>query len=165
MYDSVEYAVWRAYLAYPRELFSVDIDEDEKKHKKDFWYAIQALNKFTTFRKTVLGNYHVAVLDGKPAVELGFIINCPGGFQYRGKLDAFLVNNRNEFACFECKTTGSRFLNEAMFRHSGQGIGYSAVVDVIAGRLGLQQRASFPVYYPVYQTHSQEWTEFVFIKS
>lgn len=165
VHKSTTPAIWNAFLSYPRDSFSTEVDEDEKKHKKDFWYALQALDKFVGFKKQVLGDYEVAVVDGKPAVELGFIIDCPGDFQYRGKLDAFLINSREQFACFECKTTGSKTIHEAMFRNSGQGIGYSAIVDVIAGKLGLQERSSFPVWYPVYQTHKYEWEEFKFIKS
>lgn len=162
-----EKAVWNAFLSYPRSLFSDSLDEveEEKKHKKDFWFAMHALDKFKELRATELSSYTVPIFQGKPATELGFLIDCGEGFQYRGKLDALLVNKEERYAGFECKTTGSNFLHEAMFRNSGQGIGYSAVIDAVASSLGLQQRASFPIFYPVYQSRQLQWTMFPFIKS
>ncbi len=162
-----EYAVWRAFLSYPRTMFAeaIEADEEEKRYKKDFWYALHALDKFMVLRRDEYHMYEVAIFDGKPAIELGFIIDCPGGFQYRGKLDAFLITKEGSFATLEVKTTGARHIHEAMFRHSGQGIGYSAVVDAIVSKLGLQKRESWPVLYPVYQTLQKEWTPLSFRKS
>lgn len=159
--------IFSEFLSYPRQLFQDDLEELEKEHKskKDFWFAVHALDKFSTLRITELSRYKVAIFDGKPAVELGFCINCPGDFSYRGKLDAFLVTERGDFACLEIKTTGFRFLNEAMFRNSGQGIGYSAIVDAISSKLGLPKKESFPILYPIYQTHAMDWTLMEFRKS
>lgn len=164
--DSVEDAIWQAFLSVPEEVFHFDSDEDEKKHKKDFWLALHALDKFVAYRGSTLNDYSVATYEGKPATELGFIINCPGDFQYRGKLDALLINRDNTLACLEVKTTGSNYVHEAMFRNSGQGIGYSLVVDIVAKRLGIEQRVSFPVFYPVYLSRKREWhDDFKFYKS
>lgn len=157
---SIEAATWRAYLSYPRDLFPSLYSterEEEKSSNKDFFTALHALDKFIAFKEEELVGYTVPTLNGKPAVELGFCINCPGGFQYRGKLDALLINSREQLACFECKTTGSNYLHEAMYRNSGQGVGYSAIVDAVASKLGVQQRESFPIFYPVYQSKKREW--------
>lgn len=164
---SVEEATWRAFLSYPRDIILDDLEDVEsaKKHKKDFWFALIALEKFVAFSMEELRDYKLVYIEGKPAVELGFIIDCPDGFQYRGKLDAGLINSKEQFACLEIKTTGSRVIHPAMFQNSGQGIGYSAIVDAIASKLGLQQQRSFPIIYPVYQTHAREWHPFRFVKS
>lgn len=161
-------AIWEAFLSYPRSLLQEDLDLEqlEKQNKKNFFFAMQALDKFAELRDTELRNYYVPQFGEKPATELGFLINCPGGFQYRGKLDALLIDKQSgRYACFECKTTGSNYLHEALFRNSGQGIGYSAVVDAVASSLDLQQRSSFPILYPVYQSKKMEWKLFEFMKS
>lgn len=161
-------AIWKAFLSYPRELFQSDIEEEkeERRTKKDFFFAMAALDKFRSFREEELSPYDVVYFQGKPAIELGFSIDCGGGFFYRGKLDALLKNSRSgELATLECKTTGSRYLHEAMFRNSGQGIGYSAIVDAISKELGVEQRDSFPLIYPVYQSTTMAWTKFPFVKS
>lgn len=160
-------AIFKEFLRYPRALIQDDLDKEatEAQHKKNFWFAINALENFVKFRLENLADYSIAIFNGKPAVELGFTIDCGDGFTYRGKLDALLVTKGGNYACLEIKTTGARALHPAMYRNSGQGIGYSAVVDTIARALGLEERPSFPVFYPVYQTHKMEWTEFRFMKS
>lgn len=167
--DSIADATFEAFLAYPRALFSEEGDLDwdkEKTSKKDFWYALIALDRFTSVRQQDFGSYTVPLLDGKPAVELGFTIDCGDGFHYRGKLDAFLQHKTSgAIAVMEGKTTGSNSIHEAMFRNSGQGIGYSAIVDAVASRLGLVQPASFPVFYPIYQSGKKEWTVMRFLKT
>lgn len=164
---SLEEATWRAFLSYPRDIIIDDLDDKEaaNRHKKDFWFALIALEKFTAFAMEELSDYKLIYIDNKPATELGFIIDCDGGFQYRGKLDAGLINKKDKLACLELKTTGNRNIHPAMFQNSGQGIGYSAIVDAIASKLGLQQAKSFPIIYPVYQTHAREWHSFRFVKS
>jgi hypothetical protein len=168
-----EIAIWKAFLSYPRPLLystspSVNSEEEEAelKAKKNFFFAMIALDKFEVLRNEELSSYYVPHFNGKPAVELGFIINCPGGFQYRGKLDALIVHkDTGRYGVLEVKTTGSNYLNEAMYRNSGQGIGYSAIVDTIASSLGLEERSSFPIFYPVYQTRKLEWKMLSFLKS
>lgn len=168
-YGNTNAAVWNAFLSYPRALMQEELSpekDEEKRNKKDFFFAMHALDKFIELHNMELPHYTVPNFDGKPAIELGFIIKCPGNFEYRGKLDALLVNERTgAYACFECKTTGNKYLHPAMYRHSGQGIGYSAIVDAVASKLGLQRRNSFPILYPVYQSSKMEWTIFDFVKT
>jgi hypothetical protein len=173
-------ALWNGFRTYPRELFQDrelasksgnlgtlgnDINK-EFLSKKNFWYAAIALDKFKLLRDTELNNWYVPTLNGKPAIELGFKIDCENGFTYRGKLDAFLVHKTTgNFAVFENKTTGSKWLSEAAFQNSGQGIGYSTIVDAIAKQLGLVIKNNFPVFYTIYMTTKQEWVCMRFTKS
>ena len=173
VHSSIDKAAWEAFLTYPRELFpqAGDLDfELEKTSKKDFWYALLALDKFIAVKNDPefgLTQYEVPFIDGKPAVELGFSIDCGDGFFYRGKLDAFLIHKVNRsFAVLENKTTGSNTVHEAMFHNSGQGIGYSTIVDMLASKLGLtKQRNNFPIFYPIYQSTKKEWTVMRFVKT
>lgn len=161
--DSVDDAVFQMFMRWPRELFTES--QEEEKNKKNFWYALYALDRFVPLRKSVLDEYEVAAFNGKPAKELGFVIDCGDGFKYRGKLDLLLVSKKTQrFACMEIKTTNSTRLHPAMYQNSGQGIGYSAIVDIVASKYGMQQRDAFPVIYPVYQSKQQEWEEFRFTK-
>ncbi|CAN5950073.1 unnamed protein product [Sphagnum jensenii] len=154
-----------------RALFRVFLDwkesiDEEKalKNAKTFWHAIHAVDQFSSFNADTYSGYSVAYFQGKPAVELGFSIDCGDGFFYRGKLDALLIHKvRQEFLIVECKTTGSATVDEAMYKNSGQALGYGLVVDRIAYDLGLTN--SYAVSYPVYKTKSREWQEFRFPKS
>ncbi|CAM6053480.1 unnamed protein product [Sphagnum tenellum] len=154
-----------------RALFRVFLDwkesiDEEKalKNAKTFWHAIHAVDQFASLNANTYSGYSVAYFQGRPAVEMGFAIDCGDGFYYRGKLDALLIHNiRKEFLIIECKTTGYTNVHEAMYKNSGQALGYGLVVDRIAYDLGLSN--SYSVSYPVYKTRSQEWQEFRFPKS
>lgn len=148
-----------------------DLDRDEQgvygnEVKKSFYHALYALDKFLTFKDTALTNYEVVHFNGQPATELGFIIDCGDGFIYRGKLDALLVNRiSGSYAVFDCKTTGAKRTHDAMFKNSGQGLGYSLVVDAIANSLENLQDKSYEIIYALYKTNSYEWESFRFSKS
>ena len=143
----------------------LELEEDtEKRQKKTFFHALHAVEKFENFLLERLGNYELVQLGEEggeePAIELGFEIDCGGGFSYRGLLDALLVNKNNgNFAVWEGKTTSGR-ADEAMYRNSNQGLSYSVVVDAIAKRLGHPTGASYEVLYGVYKSVAEEWELF-----
>lgn len=141
-------------------------DEDGEKAKKTFWHVLYAIDKFVLFRKTVLAHYDVAILNDRPAIELGFSIDCGEGFFYRGFVDAVLINKvKNKLIPFECKTTKSYTVNEASFKNSGQALGYSVVLDIVAPMLGMAVENSYEVLYPVYKTLPFEWEPLFFTKN
>lgn len=160
-------AIFAAFMTYPRDLFTDDEEEvaKEERSKKNFFFAIHALDKFILFKEESLSGYNLVTFNDAPAVELGYTINCDNGFMYRGKLDALLENKAGAFACLEVKTTAARNIHAAMFRNSSQGLGYSSLIDLIAAKLGRQQRDSFPIFYPLYSTMKMEWIDFHFTKT
>lgn len=155
--------IFSAFLSWPNNI--LEYEEEDIKSNKNFWFSLYALDKFIPFKKEELFGYEMAVFNNKPSAELGFNIHCPNGFQYRGKLDGLLINAKGKFACMEIKTTKTKNIHPAMYQNSGQGLGYSAIVDTIASEHGLQQPKSFPVFYIVYNTTNYEWKCFEFIKS
>src|SRR6266436_5164627 len=160
---SLNQAIFSCFLAWPT---FID-DEEGTASKKTFWHAIYAIEKFHLLRQTELSNYELAYFDGKPAVELGFSISLGNGWFYRGLLDMLLVNNlTKELVVYEGKTTKFKNVHEATFKHSGQSLGYSIVVDTIAEKLSLKDTSSsYEVNYAVYKTSAYEWELFPFKKT
>lgn len=141
-------------------------DDTGERSKKTFWYALNAIDKFTTFRNSDLSRYKVATFDGKPATELGFIIDCGNGFEFRGLLDLLLVDTYlSEFIPYEGKTTKFRTVHEAVFKNSGQALGYSLVTDAVAASQGIEVKSSFDVIYSIYKSSAMEWEQQKFRKS
>lgn len=161
-HDDRERAIWDMYIQWPNYID----DESGSKSRKTFWHGIHALDRFVSFRKTILGNYKLAYLDGKPCTELGFSIDCGDGVSYRGKLDAALIDTmRNEVAVGECKTTKAKEVHPASFKHSGQNLGYKVMLDTLVPLLGLPETSSDRVNYFIYRTFAYEWEGLPFQKS
>lgn len=161
---SLEKAIFRAFLDWDDNLES----ERGLKSHKTFWHAVYAIQAFGKLRATQLAAYDVVTFNGRPAIELGFSISLPGGFKYRGKLDALLIHRtKQEYLVLECKTTGMNTVDESMYRNSNQAIGYGVVIDaVVASSGGAQEIAnSYDVLYPVYMTKQSEWEPFKFRKT
>lgn len=155
-------ALFTAFISWKDNIDS----ERGEKSVKTFWHALQAIMKFTEIMNSSLSQYEVATFNGKPAVELGFSIDCGDGFRYRGKLDALLIHKtKREFLTLECKTTGWAYLDEAMYMNSSQGIGYGVVIDRVAQDAGYDVVNSYDTFYPVYMTKKMEWVPFRFHKS
>ena len=139
-----------------------DLFDEEPKDGKSIWAAILAAKKFIALQKSgLLNDYELVEYDGKPACELSFIIHLPNGFRYRGFVDAVLRHKiTGEILVLEAKTTKSKTLDPAMYKNSGQGIGYSIVLDHLFHDL-----SSYKVLYLVYQTFSEDFTPIPFVKS
>lgn len=135
--------------------------------KKTIWHAIEATQKFYEFRHQVLSDYEVLLVDGKPAAELGYMIDFGDGFVHRGFLDLLLVSKRTgDLLVYEGKTTKFSNLHDAVYKNSGQGLGYDIVVEAIAKKLNItRQYDNYDVLYSVYKSGSGEWQEFRFPKS
>jgi hypothetical protein len=159
---SLNNAIMTVLKAWPN---AID-DETGERAKKTFWHAINAVEAFTGFRKTVLSGYDLVHIDGKPAIELGFSIDLGNGFSYRGNLDALLIHRlKQELTTGECKTTKNKTPHEADYKNMGQTLGYSLIVDSIAKRLGIEVKSSFNAFYFVYTTFGYEWVPMLFKKS
>lgn len=154
-------AYFTAFLSWNDNLES----ERGAKSKKTFWHALEAISNFQEIMYGPLSQYDLASYMGRPATELGFAIDCGDGFTYRGKLDALTIHSiKREFLPLECKTTGWKYLDEAMYGNSSQGIGYGVVIDRVAHEMSVEYN-SYDVFYPVYMTSKAEWVPFRFHKT
>lgn len=139
-------------------------DAEDEKSNKSFGQALLAVERFQSLQTldVNLEDYELAVVPstGRAAVELGFAIQLPNDYWYRGFIDAVLVNKfTGEFLVLECKTTGARSVSAAKYQNSEQALGYAVVLDKIFGSL-----SSFGVLYTVYLTLAPRWETFHFAK-
>lgn len=155
--------------------WDADLLVEEEKKKKSIWYAIQAVEKLiNAVEYSFLSQYEVATFknsDGKivPASELSFKIVLPNGFTYVGYVDLVLRHKvTGEFMVLEIKTTGIKNLDDAMYKNSGQAIGYSIILDAVAAsyeELNQQAITDYKVLYMVYKSGDQELVAMPFNKS
>ena len=142
------------------------MDDEGEKKKKTFWYAMIAVEKFAEQIEELLEGYELYWYGEDPilpATELGFSIDLGNGFADRGRLDAALRHRvTGKFATLEVKTTATGNVNEAVYRNSNQGIGYSLVLDALASSIDLPQDQTFDVMYLVYTSANMEWIQFKF---
>ena len=141
--------------------WDVDLLDETPRQKKSFWLALFAVQKFIALRERgFLDAYELVIYEGKPAVELSFQILLPGSFVYRGFVDGVLKHKETgEIMVLENKTS-SGTANSAMYKNSGQALGYSVVLDILFPSL-----SSYEVLYLVYETRSMEYRELPFEKS
>ena len=153
-------AIWKMFLSW-----EVDIDEAKPKSKKSFHAACLAVEKYQQQLLPLLtSEWELAYFEGKPAVELGFIIKLPNDYYYRGYVDAVLVNKQEKrFRVLELKTTGLNVVDVAQYKNSFQGVGYGVILDKLAA--SLDYSADYYVDYLVYKTVSQEFLTFPFLKT
>ena len=163
--DDMDAAIWDTFLAYSGDI----TDEYANRIKKTFWHAVIAVQKFYEFRHSALQDWEVLRYgpDNKPAIELGYTIDCGDGFVDRGLLDALLINKRNNhLMVYEGKTTTYNKIDEAAYKNSGQALGYSIIVDGIAKQLGIPLDVdNYDVFYGVFKSSGQEWEAFRFPKN
>lgn len=138
-----------------------DLLAENPKQAKSFWLAVHAVQRFVNIcAQGYLQEYELVYWEGKPAIELSFRITLPGGFQYRGYVDAVLRHKTTgQVLVLEAKTSSGN-ANSAQYKNSGQALGYSVVLDKIFPEL-----SSYNVLYLVYSTKSKEFAEFSFEKS
>lgn len=159
---SLEDTVFKMFLNW-----EVDLLEFNPKQKKSFWLAVNAVRQFEHIYKCDVGRlagYKLMYLDEErtmPAVELGFAVEFPDGFLYRGKLDAALMHeDTGEVLVLESKTDSGNSGNPTKYKNSAQAIGYSVVLDVLVPEL-----SSYKVLYMSYMTKLMEWEQYEFTKS
>ena len=153
-------AIWKMFLSW-----EVSIDETKPKSKKSFHSACLAVEKYQQQLLPLLTEeWELAYFEGKPAVELGFIIKLPNDYYYRGYVDAVLVNKKEKrFRVLELKTTGLNVVDIAHYKNSFQGVGYGVILDKLAA--SMDYAADYYVDYLVYKTVSQEFVTFPFLKT
>lgn len=138
-----------------------DLLDENQKQNKSFWEAVSAVQKLISMREAgLLADWELVYYEGKPAVELSFLIEI-NGFRYRGFVDAVLRNkSTGEIMVLELKTTSAYSVNAATYKNSAQAIGYSVVLDHLFPEL-----SSYEVLYLVYKTKSREYEQLLFTKS
>lgn len=149
--------IWRMFNMWHAPLPAID----EKSHKS-FYFAVFAIQKLLSLREQgFLNEYELVYVDAKPACELSFCVNFPGGFRLRGFVDAVLKHKETgEILVLEAKTTNESTIHPAKYKNSAQAIGYSIVLDHLFADL-----SSYKVLYLVYQTKSKEYTAIPFHKT
>ena len=139
------------------------LDEDEKA-AKSFAHAMLAVEAFTHISSIDfdIADYELVMLpSGRPACEMSFVIELPGGARYRGFIDAVLRNRyTGEIVVLECKTTGSKYVNASKYQNSEQALCYAIVLDKVFGKL-----SSYSVVYTSYLTTVGKWEVFKFPKT
>lgn len=159
---SFEEAVWQMFLHWPVDI----MDNTDTPKRKSLFHAFSAVEQFQVF-DGLLQDYEMVsyvLPDGRQlhASELGAKIDLGDGFFERAKFDGVLRNKKTgRLAVLECKTTGNRLVHEAMYKNTGQGIGYSVVLDTIARQHGYDTQ-KFDVLYVVFQSVALEWHQFCF---
>lgn len=158
--STYEQAIWKMYCRWAVDLFAAN-----EKKGKSFWLAVNAIRKlyamYELFSQYDLVYYIDENGDSRPAVELGFIIDCPDGFKFRGYVDV-VVRDRvtGEIVVIEVKTTSSRSLHPAQYKNSAQALGYSVILDTV-----VPGYSSYKVIYLVYCTTEGEWEQMAFNKT
>lgn len=139
-----------------------DIFEEDKKRKKSFMLAFQALEQLDAMLKAgFLDDWEVLEYDSKPALELSYRITLRDGFKLRGFVDAVLRHKTTgEVRILEIKTDSARELNPLKYKNSSQGVGYAVVLDTVAPGV-----SSYEVLYLVYGTSSGIWQPMPFAKT
>lgn len=151
-----------------RAVMNWNIDLSEELPNKSVWSMITAIERFKLLQANFsLGDYEVARFltdkgEERFATELSFCIVIPGkegNYYERGYIDVVLRHKiTGSLLVVDVKTSGANYTNEAKYKNSGQGIGYSVIIDQIAP--GVNQ---FDVMYFEYLTGTKKYTEHVFV--
>lgn len=124
----------------------------------NLWNAKEQLDK-------IRERYEVAVFEGKPAAEMSFRLDIDDKWFYVGYIDLVLRDKQEKiYVVLEIKTTAYKLTDLApVYKNSGQALGYSIVLDKVAGEdqskygvlyLVCRDKASATDWVPeVYQFH------------
>lgn len=160
MQDSLDKAVWAAFLAWDIDLLEIETkgtyaDGTGKPTGKSFAAAIWALEKYAIFvdEETNLRDYDTVKIEAVIAVDF------QDGHFYSGHIDELLQHRETgSYLVKENKTTGLRAIHPAMYANSDQALSYAIVIDMLGGN-------EFEVLYTIYSSATQEWMQHRFIKS
>lgn len=153
----IDEIIWKLFLTWNTPILT-----DSTKHTKSLWYAIHAVKKFIDLREAgFLADWELFYWQGKPAVELSYLIDLGDDYNDRGFIDIVVKNKRDgKVMVIECKTSSSKSITQADFGNSTQSLGYAVLLDYIMPGL-----TSFEVLYLIYKTEAQEWINIPMFKS
>lgn len=125
--------------------FNWDIETE----KKSLIKCINAVEMSFNRVDELLEDYEVAVYKGKSAEELSFCLLTDKEYYFVGYLDLVLRHRwTGKYIALDVKTTGLELENlDPIYENSPQLVGYSIVVDAIAG----EEQAEYDVMYFVCQ--------------
>lgn len=157
-----EKAVLAAIAAYDHS----DIELAIEKANKSLWFAISAIDIFSNFYETHqlqngenFSDYEVAILEGKPAIELTFYIKLEG-YNYQGHIDLVLRHKlTGRLVVFEIKTSKYAETIED-WKNSNQALGYNVVLNNF-----VKNMADYRVIYLCYNTLQRQFYTLEFIKT
>jgi len=156
---SQQAALFAAFLSW-----KTDSDAETPRSGKSLYFALLAVLKFINFWNQIRQDWEVASFNGKAASELTFWLDCENGHYHAGHIDVVLRNKvSGYYTVVEIKTTSMRDPSEAMYGNSGQALGYSVMLDTIAG--SIKAVTTFQVLYFAYSSTRREWIVFPFTKS
>ncbi len=143
LHQDPDRALFEAYLAYTPAL------EDDKRSEEIATNLLLAFSKLDD----LLLDWEVAIFQDKPAVELSFRLNINEQCYFVGYVDIVLKNRWNgRYAILENKTTGLNLFDlSSIFKNSGQALGYSIILDKIAG----QDNSEYDVIYFIGKLNSK----------
>lgn len=163
---SLQAALLAAFLAWKIPYDFEKLDWRGAPAGKSIDWAFYAVEKFQVFlQESELSEWEVLRINGKPATELSFALDCENGFFHFGHIDTILQNKRTgKLAVWEGKTTGMETVEDSAYGNSYQALGYSVVVDSIAESLGLPC-PDYEVFYVVYSSKTREFQLLTFTKT
>jgi len=152
------------------QFWDPDLLAEDTKKKKSFFLALAAVLKFRDMHSNgFLDEWELAYVtpqgatetsEDVPACELSFRITVAGGFKVRGFVDAVLVHKETgAVMVLELKTTGAKYVDQAMYKNSSQAVGYSVILDYLYPGL-----TDYQVLYLVYKSSSMEFETLPFEK-
>jgi len=124
--QDIDEAIFKTFLAFNEEVSDL---------KRTPWTCISLLLSSVPVLDNLLMDWEVAVFQDKPAIELSFRIDIDPMFYYVGFVDVVLRNRwTGRYAPLDAKSTALMLDDlDPMFRNSPQVLGYSIVLDRIAG--------------------------------
>lgn len=134
--SSYEYSLFEGWLEY------WPIIETEKKNQELY---LELAEQSRPVLDRLLDEWEVAFFDGEPAIELSLRIDIDDVFYYVGYVDVVLRNKTTGvYGVMDFKTTGLTIQDLApLYKFSGQALGYSIVLDDVAG----EQNANEVLYF------------------
>jgi hypothetical protein len=146
--QNIDKAIFDLYMAY------WTVQEDDKRTEE---ICINMLLNAIPHLDNLLQDYEVAYFIDKngneiPATELSFCLDINEKFYYVGYIDVVLRNKwTGKYAIMENKSTGLNLHDlSCLYQNSGQALGYSIVIDAVAG----EENADYEVLYFVGQLGS-----------
>lgn len=153
----IDEIIWKMFLSW-----EVSPLYESTKHSKSLWFAITAVKNLISLRDSgFLADWDLMYWEGKPAVELSYLLDLGDGYNDRGFID-LVVEHRytKQVMVIEVKTSSAKSITQSDYGNSTQSLGYAVILDYIKPRLN-----SFEVLYLIYRTELMEWVSMPIHKS
>lgn len=143
--ESMDSAIWELFMQY--QPFHM---QDDRRFIERCIYTIQAAQPF---HERLLMEWEIAEFNGRFAAELSFRLDIDDFYYYVGYLDLVLRHKKSgRYAVADYKTTSLTAVDlSPYYKHSDQVLGYSIVLDKIAG----SSQAEFDTNYWIAQLSSR----------